>query len=287
MRRKILLEIDFEKLDNITPFDIINIMQMLPTNCIIDYINGSDNGLKSKFVVSNKSFKETPEACFLPIVKVIKDENDNLILHDIADVMEPVKLTDNFEQQLMSSIYSNFYKELDNVAYSSNEMLGLNSLTVFPNLPVKLYKDTDAPNYQKDEIKFTKYVDTAWPLTSELESLQKQINECYNTVIKNQEEMGKSKLTIKSEIGDLGNGDSIELDTSTGMYKLYMNKNFYIGYQPFILDTAKDCKKYDVVYKYFYPFDKSPECVHEWKSYVGLTETYQYCSKCDLKDHGN
>lgn len=28
-----------------------------------------------------------------------------------------------------------------------------------------------------------------------------------------------------------------------------------------------------------------PTCEHEWKQYVGLTESYNYCNKCDLKDH--
>lgn len=28
-----------------------------------------------------------------------------------------------------------------------------------------------------------------------------------------------------------------------------------------------------------------PTCEHEWKQYVGLTESYNYCNKCDLKDY--
>lgn len=27
-------------------------------------------------------------------------------------------------------------------------------------------------------------------------------------------------------------------------------------------------------------------CSHDWKSYAGLVEFYNYCTKCDKKDHG-
>ncbi len=29
---------------------------------------------------------------------------------------------------------------------------------------------------------------------------------------------------------------------------------------------------------------KPKECEHEWKQYVGFTETYTYCKKCDKKE---
>lgn len=31
-------------------------------------------------------------------------------------------------------------------------------------------------------------------------------------------------------------------------------------------------------------FPKSMDCDHNWKKYVGLTETYSYCTLCDKKE---
>lgn len=29
---------------------------------------------------------------------------------------------------------------------------------------------------------------------------------------------------------------------------------------------------------------ESKECIHDWKTYQGLIESYQYCTKCDSKN---
>ena len=31
---------------------------------------------------------------------------------------------------------------------------------------------------------------------------------------------------------------------------------------------------------YYY---EAPRCSHEWKLYVGLVDSYEYCTKCDIK----
>jgi hypothetical protein len=44
-------------------------------------------------------------------------------------------------------------------------------------------------------------------------------------------------------------------------------------------------------YFYYWSSEKIPTissfCAHDWKQYVGLTEVYKFCVKCDEKDFGD
>ena len=50
----------------------------------------------------------------------------------------------------------------------------------------------------------------------------------------------------------------------------------------------KFLKEHEVVYDYVlnvYEYYKKPAvCNHNWAEYIGFTERYDYCTKCDLKD---
>ena len=40
----------------------------------------------------------------------------------------------------------------------------------------------------------------------------------------------------------------------------------------------------DITYQY-QPEHYEIKCSHDWKEYIGFTERYNYCSKCDVKEN--
>jgi hypothetical protein len=74
----------------------------------------------------------------------------------------------------------------------------------------------------------------------------------------------KKKITVKV------------YDPSTGLYK---DQEMEVDYSQKITPRHSD-----------FPYWQTPTadevCSHTWKNYVGFTETYEYCTKCDMKREG-
>jgi len=66
------------------------------------------------------------------------------------------------------------------------------------------------------------------------------------------------------------------------MNKSVMDLKYLLQSDYIILDGFRTTK--DIIQEHYANIKAGMVCIHEFKDYVGLTETYKYCVKCDEKE---
>lgn len=74
--------------------------------------------------------------------------------------------------------------------------------------------------------------------------------------------------------------DSALYHLGNEFYQLHIRSFVYAGDITFIREMANQFNKTNLI-------DRLVGCNHKWQQYVGFTDVYKFCQKCNVKVHGH